>query len=116
MGASLGATEPVPAAIDTSKGINAGNWTAVVTPQIFGISLPEFEVYRIAIDGGPPGSTLIVYIGNSHWDTAFPGNDTAWDPNQPMPVQQGQTVHLYWRSNAAPMPTATLWMRERSPL
>lgn len=111
----LGPTEQVTATIDTS-GLNTGNYTAAFTPQILSVSLPEFECYHIAIDSGPPGSSLRVYIGISHWDSTTPGNDTGWDPNNPMPIQQGQTVYLYWGTGTGPAPMATLWLQEASVL
>lgn len=119
MGNQLGYAGPVTATIPATGNVNAGNWTVNFTPDIIGISLAEFECYRIVISGGPPGSKFNVFIGTGPWDTVFPGWDTSWDPNQAMPLLQSQTVSLQWNTgnvttNGAPQ--ATLWFREVSPL
>lgn len=116
MPALLGATQEVEAVLGAAGTQNAGNWTATFGPQVLGVSLATFECFRIAVKGGPPGSSLTVYIGTSFWDSTTPGNDTAWDPNQTMKLQQGQTVYFYWNSATATVPTVTMWLQESSAL
>lgn len=85
---------------------NAGNWTCTFQAADIGISLPEFECYRIVITNGPPNSTFTVYIGNRLFDSVNPGDTNSWDPNNPMKLQSGDAIYFYWDSstpNFAPM-------------
>lgn len=84
--------------------INAGNWTVSMLQSDIGISLANFECYRIVISGGPPGSTFQVYIGNKLYDSVYPGDSNSWDPNNPMKLQSGDSVYFYWNSSSANYP------------
>lgn len=95
---------------------NPGKWLAVFDSNAIGVSLPEFECYHMIIDAGPAGSTARITLGVRLWDTVFPGNDTSWDPNQPLPLVQGDTVTFSWNSAATPAPDVWMYFRERSPL
>jgi hypothetical protein len=94
---------------------NAGKWVATFTPQLIGVSLSQFECYRIIVDGGPPGSTFRIFIGGARlYSTVFPGNDTEWDPNNPMLLGQGDTVEFRWNSATGPAPDVWMYFRERA--
>lgn len=96
---------------------NPGKWTATFSPQDIGVALSQFECYRIVVTGGPPGSTFRGYIGGARlYFTVFPGNDTEWDPNNAMPLNQGDTVEFRWDSGTAPAPDVWLYFRERAVL
>lgn len=107
----------VTAEIGGPHSANPGNWLGVVTQQDIGIGLPEFECYRIVIDGGPPGSTFTIMIGARKWDSVYPGNDTSWDPNQPMPLIQSDKINFLWNTGAGDSaPDIWMYFRERAVL
>lgn len=99
---------------------NPDMWLATFRPQDIGISLGEFECYRVVVNHGPGGSTFRIYIGGARlWDTVFPGNDTAWDPNNAMPLAQSDTVEFRWDSgddttdDGTGAPDVWMYFRER---
>lgn len=102
-------------AVTDMSGMNAGNWTAAFTPAVLSIStqLPYFEIFHIVITGGAPGASVIVNVDNNEWDTTLIGWQNAWDPAQPMLIQQGQTVYfLFSDAIADNLPaTVTVWLR-----
>jgi hypothetical protein len=94
-------------------GNNAGNYTAILSTSSMSLSyLTKFECYKITVDG-PVGFGVSVYIDNRKWDHTAQGWQNAWDANQVMPLQAGQTIYLYWEapSSGTPVPTATFWFR-----
>jgi hypothetical protein len=94
---------------------NPGQWTATFTPQVIGISLPEYECYRIIVSGGPMGSTFRIWIGGARmYGTVFPGWDTEWDPNNAMPLVQGDSVEFRWNSAASANGAPDVWMYFRA--
>lgn len=117
MTAALGNAGPKEAAIAAAGQPNAGNWVATFVPSDIDVSLPTFECYRIVIEGGPLGSTFKVYIGNRVYDTVFPGWDTSWDPNNPMKLNNGDTISFQWNSGlATAQPVVWLYFQEANPL
>jgi hypothetical protein len=116
MGQSLGQAN-VEAVLGSTGSQNPGLWTATFTPQLIGVSLSQFECYRIIISGGPAGSTFHIWIGGARlYSTVFPGNDTEWDPNNPMLLVQGDTVEFRWNSSAGTAPDVWMYFRERAVL
>lgn len=96
---------------------NAGNWTANFTPSVIGIPLPAFECYHIVVDGGPPGSTFVVYVNNRKYDSVFPGYSTSWDPHQTMKLGKGDTVSFQWNTGAGTSaPDVWMYFQEPEPL
>lgn len=98
-----------------ATGFNIGNWTAAFTPAILSVStqIPFFEIFKMVVTGGAPGTSLIVKIDNYEWDTTLIGWQNAWDPAQPMLVQQGQEVDILFNdpiTDNTPA-TVTVWMR-----
>jgi hypothetical protein len=55
-------------------------------------------------------------IGIRKWDTVFPANDTSWDPNNPMPLVQGDTVTFYWNTGSGTAPEVTMYFQEEAVL
>lgn len=106
----------VTATLGTPTSANPGKWLATFDTNAIGISVSEFECYRIVVDGGPAGSSFSITLGVRLWDRVFPGNDTSWDPNQPMPLVQGDRVTFAWNLAADPAPDVWMYFRERSPL
>lgn len=97
--------------ISPPETFNAGNWTVTFDPPALGVSIALFECYHIVIQG-PPGSAFQIFIGNRFYDNVTPGDVNSWDPNQPMKLQQGDTVFFYWNTNALPAPTVTMYFQE----
>ena len=111
MPAGLG-SQFVEATIALAGQQNAGNWTAVFTPQVIGIQLPNFECYHIVVDGGPAGSKFTVTIGTRLYSSVTPGFDTEWDPSQTMKLESGDTVYFYWNSGTGTAPTVYMYFQE----
>lgn len=105
------------ATIAGAHSTNAGLWSAVFTPSDIDVALPTFECYRIVIANGPPGSTFQIFVGNRRYDSVFPGDTNSWDPNNPMKLNNGDTVAFYWNSNlASAQPEVWLYFQESRPL
>lgn len=98
--------------IGAAASLNPGKWIVTFDPRTLGISIPEFECYHIAVTNGPPGSKFTIYIGSSLWDSVAPGDTNSWDPAQPMPLEQGQSVYFYWNTGNTGTPMVTMWLRE----
>lgn len=114
MAQSLGQAN-VTAELGNSASQNPGLWTATFTPRDIGVNLSQFECYRIIVSGGPPGSTFRIWIGGARlYSTVFPGNDTEWDPSNPMLLVQGDTVEFRWDSAAGIAPDVWMYFRERA--
>lgn len=98
-------------AADTT-GNNTGNWTVVFTPEVLGINVAYFEVYKMVISGAP-FSTMNVYVDQKQWDTTIAGETNSWDPNEPLIMIPGQTLYFYWSDSATDNlpPSVTIWLR-----
>jgi hypothetical protein len=116
MAQSLGQAN-VTAGLGGPRSQNPGRWTATFTPQVIGVSVTQFECYRIIVNGGPPGGTFRIWIGGARlYSTVFPGNDTEWDPNNPMLLTQGDTVEFRWDMASGAAPDVWMYFRERAVL
>lgn len=95
-----------------TTGNNTGRWTIGFTTAILGINLPFFEVYKIVVQGAA-NSTLDIFVDSRQWDTTIAGDNNSWDPNQPLTMNPGENLYLYWSdpvSDNTP-PSATIWLR-----
>lgn len=108
----LGSRGPILGSADTT-GNNTGNWTVTFDPSVISSNVPEFEVYKIVVRGGNPTATFDVYIDAKQWDTALYPAANAWDPNEPMLLNPGQTVYFYFRDPATSgfTPQVIMWLR-----
>lgn len=95
---------------DPTNPLLAGGWTASFTPRELGIP-EDFEVYHMAITG-PAGSMMSVFIDTTFYSPTSRGDLNEWDPNEPMYVQRGRTIYMYWNSVLAPAPVATIFCRQ----
>lgn len=90
------------------------NWTVTFDPDVFLVSdsIPFFEVYKIVVNA-VASSVFTVFIESYQWDANLFGESNAWDPNEPMLLQPGQTVYFYYTYSSANVspPTVTLWLR-----
>lgn len=107
----LGSRGPVTGTADTT-GMNAGKWTVAFTPDILAVNVPQFEVYKIVVNGAP-GTLFSVFIEVKQWDSAIYGFQNAWDPVQPMLLNPGQSVYFLYsdviEDNIPPV--VTMWLR-----
>lgn len=99
---------------DPNNPVLAGGWTVTFAPSDLGIRVAS-EVYHIAVKG-PTGSKFEVWIDTTFYDNVKRGDINSWDPNQPMPVDPGDTIFYYYNSAANPAPKITLYFREPSPI
>lgn len=94
-----------------STGRNTGNWTAVLGPSNIAINHNYFELYHLAIQGGPAGSILTIYLDNAFYDTTPNAMVNSWDPNQPLIMQPGDTLYFYWNKATGTAPLVTAYFR-----
>lgn len=103
-----------PDSLADGSGFNAGNWTVAFHPDDLNVStqIQYFEVYKMIVHGAP-GSTFDVWVDNHEWDTAVYGQQNAWDPQQPLKMQQGQTLYFLYSNPATDNnpPSVTIWLR-----
>jgi hypothetical protein len=98
--------------VKDSSGLNPGNWTISFTPDILTCNVPQFEVYKMVVEGAA-NTTFDVYRENKQWDTAIYGTRNSWDPQQPLIVIPGMTVYFLYSDPATDgtPPVATIWLR-----
>lgn len=96
--------------------LSGGVWECVFNAADLGITLPSYECYRIVISNGPAGSTFNIYLNNQLWDSVFPGDNNSWDPNNQMPLGQGDNLTFVWNLGSGTGPYVWLYFQETSPL
>lgn len=100
-------------ALDTT-GNNPGNWTVAFTPDIIACTVtPQFEVYKIVVRGASGVSQFDVYVDLKAWDSAVYGAHNAWDPDQPMLLNPGQSLYFYFTTPVTDgaQPQVSIWLR-----
>lgn len=112
----LGPTALLTATLDQT-GNNQGNWTITFPPQVLNCRVALAEVYQLSIDG-PIGSTMSLYRNTHVWNQVIQGWANNYDPTNPLYIRPGDSVFLYWKAPAGPLPngstpvpTAKLWLR-----
>ena len=86
----------------------------------------DFEVYQMSIDG-PVGSSLLVMRNRTPWNYVQQGWQNWWDPQQPLPLRNGDELQFCWSvpftagpytpsGGANVRATVTLWLRYQIPL
>lgn len=98
------------------NGANPGNYTCVFDNSVINAKVSVFEMYHLyvtapLITGGE--TTATVALNGGYWDVTLTGQANGWDPAQPMLMQPGDTMYVYWNvptSNTTP-PTVTAWFR-----
>lgn len=97
-----------------TTGNNKGNWTVTFDPNALAIStsIPYFEMYKMVVNGAP-GSALRVFVDLYQWSGTLQGGNNEWDPAQPLQLQQGQTMYVYYSDPITDQtpPTVTIWLR-----
>lgn len=84
-------------------------------------SQTSFEVYQISLDG-PVGSSVLMMRNRTPWNFVLQGWQNYDDPQQALPVRNGDELQFCWTTAFAAGPytpsggsnvraTVTLWMR-----
>jgi hypothetical protein len=110
--ASLGPRTAV--AVPDATGNNPGNWTIAFTEAVIAVHVPVFEIYHVGLRDAPAGASAQLYLGAFFWGFTAPGagGGAEWDPNQPLLMQPGQELYMYWDAPASGKPpSASIWMR-----
>jgi hypothetical protein len=95
-------------------GRNTGNLTSAFTAQVLGFHVSQYECYHMVVTAVPPGTSGQVYVNASQWGFTFPDTGTEWDPSQPMLLNTGMELDIFWNVSAtAPisLPIVTAWFR-----
>lgn len=99
------------AQLDPLNPLGAGFWTVSFAPADMTVNV-DYLIYHMSLKG-PPGCALDIYRGTAFWDSVPSGNKNGWDPAQPLPMRQGDSLYLYYNTLATPAPLATIWLREQ---
>ena len=94
-------------------GRNPGNWTNAFTASALGFFIQQFECYHMVVTNVPAGAMGQVYINASQWGFTFPNSGTEWDPAQPMILNSGMELDVFWNvaATGTPVPIVTAWFR-----
>lgn len=106
---------PVKATADTT-GLNTGNYTASLSDQVIGASVPRFEMYHMFISAPTLtgiATTATVLVNRQYWDATLIGQLNSWDPSQPMLLQPGDEIDVLFNvpTTNTTVPTVTCWFR-----
>ena len=95
-------------------GRNTGNLTNAFTPQVLGFHVNQYECYHMVVTNVPSGAQGNVYINATQYGFTFPQNGSEWDPQQPMILQAGMEMDIFWNisaTNPSSLPLVTAWFR-----
>jgi|SRR5215469_9416217 len=111
---------------DANQNINpflpATGWDVIFAADILGTAQTRTEIYHIAVNG-PVGSSLAVLRNGKIWDYVLQGWQNGWDPSQPLPLGQTDTVQFCWNAAFTNPPydpvsniqaTVTIWLRQET--
>lgn len=106
---------PVPATADIS-GNNTGNYTCMFDQAVINAKTSVFEVYHLYITApllAGSSTTATVAVNDGYWDVTLTGQANGWDPAQPILMQPGDTLWVYWNVPVTnPVaPSVTAWFR-----
>lgn len=106
---------PVTAKADTT-GQNPGNWTVVIDDAVINSTVPRYEMYHMYISAPTlvgQSTTAQVALNQALWDATLIGQLNSWDPAQPMLLQPGDTIYVYFNvpTTTTPAPVVTVWFR-----
>jgi hypothetical protein len=107
---SLGPRRTVAAADMT--GLNPGNWTNAFSPAVLGFFVNQYECYHIVCTQVPADAMGQLFLGAYQWGFTFPVTGTEWDPAQPMLLNPGVELDVFWNFPASGTPPlVTAWFR-----
>jgi hypothetical protein len=112
----LGPRGPITGVADTTT-LNPGNWSVVFDESVIASNLPLIECYKMIVKGAQ-GTTFTVYRNNKTWDVGVYGTLNSWDPEQPLIINQGDTIVFAYSDPATDgnPPVVTIWLRYDSTL
>jgi hypothetical protein len=121
----LGSRGPVMGVSDANYQINPFNlgtgWDVVIDPTVINSNLTQIEAYQAFIDG-PVGSAVMVFRNGKKWNFVPQGWQNYWDPIQPLPLGQTDTITFCWsvpftsgpyNRTSNVQPEVTLWLRQQ---
>ena len=97
-------------------------WDVVFGAQDWNTNLVNTQVYQIALDG-PVGSSVWVLRNGKKWNFVAQGWQNYYDPQQPLPLGQTDTLQFCWNFafTAGPynrtnniQPEVTCWLRRET--
>lgn len=96
-----------------TTGYNAGALTAAFTAAVLDVTVPVFEIFKIAVTTAVVGSGAKLLIGPHTFSVGPVGEGAEWDPAQAALVREGQDVYLLFSQleDTEPRPKATIWLR-----
>lgn len=89
-----------------------GVWVCKFFASDLSITLSTYECYRIVINNGPAGSTFMIDLNNQLWDAVFPGDNNSWDPNNPLPLEAGDSLTFTWDLASGTGPFVWLYFQQ----
>lgn len=92
--------------------LSGGVWVCSFHAADLNITLANYECYRIVISNGPAGSTFMINLNNQLWDAVFPGDSNSWDPNNPLPLEAGDSLTFTWNLGSGTGPFVWLYFQE----
>lgn len=96
-------------------------WDVIFDPTVWASNLTGMEIYQISLDG-PVGSSVWMLRNGQPWNFVAQGWLNYYDPIQPMPLGQTDTVQFCWNvaftsppynRNTNIQPTVTCWIRQQ---
>lgn len=95
-------------------GLNTGNLTNAFNASALNITVSQYECYHMVVTSVPSGAQGNVYINATQYGFTFPQNGSEWDPQQPMILQAGMEMDIFWNisaTNPTSLPLVTAWFR-----
>jgi hypothetical protein len=98
-------------------------WDVIFDPAVWATNLTGLEIYQISLDG-PIGSSVWMLRNGHQWNFVAQGWQNYYDPVQPTPLSQTDTIAFCWNvaATAGPynrttniQPTVTCWLRTIAP-
>jgi hypothetical protein len=83
-----------------ATGLNTGNLTTAFTASLLGFYINQFECYHIVVTNVPSGGQGTVWIGARQYGFTFPSTGSEWDPSQPMLLNPGTDLNIFWNLTA----------------
>lgn len=100
---------------DTGK--NPGNWSNSFRSNLMPSVNPVFEIYHMAVTGGPALAAAIIYAPGLTFPYSTVQLDVnghnEWDPQQPLLLKSGGELYFLWSSpvSGGSPPQVTIWPR-----
>jgi hypothetical protein len=95
-------------------------WDVIFDASSLFSNLSGLEIYQISLDG-PVGSSVLVTRNNQPWNFVAQGWSNYYDPQQPLPLGQTDTIAFLWNfpfvagpynKTSNVQPTVTIWVRQ----